>query len=81
VKLNILTFQWPLMRSAESPACYDNGNLPVRRKTTMGDPNEPMVRSDGTYATTKLRQDVITAAVVQTCVNGVDGRNPGLDQR
>jgi hypothetical protein len=47
----------------------------------MGDPNEPMVRSDGTYATTKLRQDVITAAVVQTCVNGVDGRNPGLDQR
>jgi predicted amidohydrolase len=40
-----------------------------------------MVRADGTYPTVKLRQDVITAAVVQTRVNGVSGANPGPDLR
>ncbi len=47
----------------------------------MTDNNEPMVRADGTYPTAKLRQDVITAAVVQTRVKGVDGANPGPDLR
>lgn len=42
---------------------------------------EPMVRADGTYPTAKLRQDAITAAVVQTRVQGVDGANPAPDLR
>jgi predicted amidohydrolase len=42
---------------------------------------QPMVRADGTYPSAKLRQDVITAAVVQTRVQGVDGANPGPDLR
>jgi predicted amidohydrolase len=45
----------------------------------MNDRNEPLVRADGTYPTAKLRQDVITAAVVQTRVQGVDGANPAPD--
>ena len=40
---------------------------------------EPMVRADGTYATVALRQDAITATVVQTRVQGVNGANPGPD--
>lgn len=36
-----------------------------------------MVRADGTYPTVTLRQDAITAAVVQTRVMGIDGSNPG----
>ncbi|NCW58432.1 MAG: hypothetical protein EBV65_12320, partial [Gammaproteobacteria bacterium] len=36
-----------------------------------------MVRADGTYPVANLRQEAITAAVVQTRVNGVDGANPG----
>ncbi len=43
--------------------------------------SEPMVRQDGTYPTARLRQDVITAAVAQTRVLGVDGTNPGPDLR
>jgi len=47
----------------------------------MNDASEPMVRADGTYATAKLRQDVVTAAIAQTRVRGVDGANPGPDVR
>ena len=42
---------------------------------------EPMVRADGTYPVAKLRQDAITAAVVQTRVHGVNGANPAPDIR
>jgi predicted amidohydrolase len=41
----------------------------------------PMVRADGTYATTALRQEAITATVAQTRVLGVDGANPAPDLR
>lgn len=37
---------------------------------------DTQVRADGTYPTEALRQDAITAAVVQTRVTGVDGGNP-----
>ncbi len=47
----------------------------------MNDKNEPMVREDGTYATTPLRKEMISAAVVQTRVGGVNGDNPGPDIR
>ena len=47
----------------------------------MTDTQEPMVRADGTYPTSKLRQDAIMAAVVQTRVQGVDGANPAPDLR
>ncbi|HHQ14178.1 MAG TPA: hypothetical protein ENK16_04060, partial [Chromatiales bacterium] len=47
----------------------------------MNDKNEPMVREDGTYATTPLRKEMISAAVVQTRVGGVNGENPGPDIR
>jgi predicted amidohydrolase len=40
-----------------------------------------MVRADGTYPVIELRQEAITAAVVQTRVNGVDGANPAPDLR
>lgn len=40
---------------------------------------EPMVRPDGTYPTVALRQEAITAAVVQTRVQGVNGANPTPD--
>jgi predicted amidohydrolase len=42
---------------------------------------ERMVREDGTYATVPLRQEVITASVVQTRVQGVNGANPRPDLR
>ena len=42
-------------------------------------PLDPMVRADGTYPTIPLRQEAITAAVVQTRVQGINGANPGPD--
>ena len=41
----------------------------------MTDSIPTMVRADGTYPVIELRQEAITAAVVQTRVNGVDGAN------
>lgn len=40
-----------------------------------------MVREDGTYATTALRKDVITASAVQTRVRGVDPEHMQRDLR
>jgi predicted amidohydrolase len=43
----------------------------------MGDTeNASMVREDGTYPVVDLRSDAISATVVQTRVNGLDGDNP-----
>ena len=39
----------------------------------------PMVRDDGTYLSIALRQEAITATVVQTRVQGVNGANSGPD--
>ncbi len=47
----------------------------------QNDNNEPLVREDGTYPTVDLRQDTITAAIVQTRVQGVRGSNIKEDIR
>lgn len=39
----------------------------------------PLVRSDGTYPTVPLRSETVTATVVQTRVQGVNGANPEPD--
>ena len=41
----------------------------------MTDSTESMVREDGTYPVEPLRRDTIVASVVQTHVNGVNGRH------
>jgi predicted amidohydrolase len=47
----------------------------------MTENNPTMVREDGTYATVDLRRPMVTASVVQTRVDGVDGTNPAPDIR